>query len=307
MSEVFVEDNEIMRPWLQPFSEHRILAGFLRQKQVSQVHPAAVFWPADVADRVTALHGAVDRLSPRPEAGQCKLLPIEEPEALAVLQRASEMLPLGSNLPVSYSWVEISNLIALSAITDALTHEGCPPTDTLQALSEYSLLGSSPNLYLANGTLYSSVPFSVKPAEVGMQGDRLVLSYQLLLPVQPILVGYEHGRLYLLNNYGRVISALTRNIDRLLCLVYYGLDLADAHMGVHIGGVTENHFGQLVLSGEKPPMVKDFLDPSLSAPFSARPSFVTLSPILQVRNIQITPPNMSKFPLDVETTESATT
>ena len=301
--EVLDEKSELYDPWLQPYVEHRILAGFLTDEDVVKVQPASGRWPTDVSDRVRALHGAARNLPTRPEAGQCRLFPVEEPEALAVLQNASQMLPLGPGVPVSYSWVEISNLIATASIADALPRDNLVFNDAPLAMAEYSLLGPAPTLHLTpTGLLCCSSAVNIQTLPGELQGDRLIFGCRISLPARPILVGYEQERFYLLNQYGRVLQALIGNIDRLLCLVHYGLNLAAPHLGVRLidpksGAV--NHFGRGLLSCNKPPLVKDFLDPSLSAVFPARAPFFIVTPSIQANQVQFTAPPSAQLPLTI--------
>lgn len=303
MSDMLIEEQDTHGPWLQPYAEHRILAGFLREEDVRKVHPDAGSWPEEVSARVRALHGAARGLSPRPEAGQCRLSPVEEPEALAVLRMASQALPIGADMPVSYSWVEISNLIATASVADALPQEIAVFNSQPQPLAEYSLIGPPPT-YAAgpNGSLYFSSVIGLQSLNRVIEGDQLVLRYQLAQTMQPIVVGYEQGKFYLLNAYGRVLQALAGRVDKLLCLVHYGLDFTTPLMGVRVfnpkGGAI-NHFGPALLAGGSPPMVKDFLDPSLSTVFPTRSTFFIIMPTIQVHQVQFTPPSGAQLPLEI--------
>jgi len=303
MSDMLIEDQASRDPWLQPYAEHRILAGFLRDEDVLKVHPAAASWPEEVSARVRALHGAARGLAPRPEAGQCRLSPVEEPEALAVLRTASQALLIGPEMPVSYSWVEISNLIATASIADALHQEVAVFNSHPLPLAEYSLIGPPPT-YTAgpNGSLYFSSAVGLQPLYRGIEEDQLVLRYRLAQTVRPIVVGYEQGRFYLLNAYGRVLQALVGKVDKLLCLVHYGLDFTAPLMGVRLfdpkGGAV-NHFGHALLAGGSPPMVKDFLDPSLSAVFPTRSAFFMVMPTLQAHQVQFATPPSAQLPLEI--------
>lgn len=296
MLEVLPAETEQLKRWLAPYTEQRILAGFLRAEDVPKVHPAAAFWPEDVADRVRTLHQASRHLSARPQAGRCRLFPIEEPEALDVLQNVSIAQPLGPGSPVSYSWVEIENLIATVAIADPMPIE-VDFSGGAQALAQYSLLNAEPSFYSApGGAVFSTSPVNVKLAGRAMQADRLILNYQLSLRPQLIVVGYQEGRFYLLSGYGRVLRALESKVDRVLCLIHYGLDLQAPNMGVRLLDNSVNHFGRDVLISENAPMVKDFLDPSLSVVFPAKGSFFMISPLVHVQQVQTTPPQQFLSP-----------
>lgn len=310
MIEVTDEQLESHDPWLQPYAEHRILAGFLRAEDVVKVQPSCVGWPAEVAARVSALHGAARILPPRSEAGQCRLFPVEEPEALEVLQAASQLLSIGPESPVSYSWIEIRNLIATASIADAIPQGVSVSNSDLRSLAQFSLFGPPPTLQITSGgALYSSSPLNVRGLPGGLQGDRFIAGCQISLPPRPILVGYEQGRFYLLNEYGRVLQALVNNVDRLLCLVHYGLDFAHPLMGVRLfdqksGAV--NHFGRAALSGDAPPLVTDFLDSTLSATYPARTSFFMVLPSFHLHQVQVGPPPSEQLPLDVGISEQPT-
>lgn len=303
MSDILIGEQSPHDPWLQPYAEHRILAGFLRDEDVRKVHPAAAAWPEEVSARVRALHGAARSLAPRPEAGQCRVFPVEDPEALAVLQMASQALPIGPEIPISYSWVEISNLIATSSVADTLPQDVAVFNNHPQSLAEYSLIGPPPTYTAgANGSLYFSSAIGLQPLYRGIEEDQLVLRYQLAQTVRPIVVGYEQGKFYLLNAYGRVLHALVGKVDKLLCLVHYGLDFTAPLMGVRLfdpKGSAVNHFGHALLANGSPPMVKDFLDPSLSAAFPTRSSFFMVMPTIQAHQVQFTPPPSAQLPLEM--------
>lgn len=302
MEDVMAEDVQADTTWQQPYVEHRILAGFLRGEDIQKVQPAAAYWPAAISAQVHGLLGAAQKLPARPHAGQCRLYPVEEPEALGVLQMASQMLPIGADMPVSYSWVEISNLIATASVSGHIPQAPAVSNSDPQELAQYSLFGPPPT-YVAgpNGSLLFSSAVMVQPVSPTLEDDQLVIRYRLSPALQPIIVGYERGRFYLLNAYARVLQALISKVDKLLCLVHYGLDLATPGMGVKLfdpkNGVV-NHFGYALLSCDKPPMMTDFLDPSLSAVFPARPSFYMLLPSIQAHQFQFTTPATSQLPLE---------
>jgi hypothetical protein len=304
---VVMKKPEPRNLWLQPYAEHRILAGFLRAEDIQKVQPAAVNWPAEVSKRVDELLGAARNLSPRTEVGQCRIFPVEEPEALDVLQVASQLLPFGADFPVSYSWVEISNLIATASIAGSISQELAISDSNPQELAENSLTGpSSSYISCLDGSLYFSSPINIQPSSSGIEDNQVVLRYRISRVVQPIVVGYEQGRFYLLNAYSRVLSALIGKVDRLLCLVYYGLDLSSAQMGVKLfdsnnGAVAVNHFGCSLLSSDRPPMVTDFLDPSLSAIFPASDTFYMVTPSIQTQQIQFTTTTNAQLPLETST------
>ena len=288
--------------WAEPYAEQRILSGFLRAEDVPIVYPVAQYWPEHVAARVRALHGGAGTVGPRSEAGQCRIFPVEEPEALAVLQVASQTLPFGADVPVSYSWVEISNLIATASVADPLPQQCANFSNDLQSLAEYSLFGPMPILNFGpNGAVYSLSNLGLQLVYRNIEDGQLVLKYQFSQVAQPILVGYEQGRFFLLNAYGRVLQALIGNVERLLCLVYYGLDLTTAHMGVRVlnpqNGMV-NHFGPALLSGDRAPLVKDFLDPALSAVIPARSGFFIALPSVQVHQVSFTQPPSGLLPLN---------
>src|SRR5437764_195912 len=178
MIEVLVDqpEQESRDPWEESYGEYRILAGHLRAEDVAKVYPASQHWPEEVNNRVRALLGSAKSLPTRPEAGQCRILPVEELEALAILEGASLMLPFGPDVPVSYSWVEVSNLIATAAVSEPLPREVAVFNNTPQSLAQYSLFGAAPNYKFGpNGALYLSTGVNVQPIHRAIQGDQLVL------------------------------------------------------------------------------------------------------------------------------------
>ena len=290
MSEVPSLNSNPLKPWLIPYSEYRLLAGFLSAESVPKVHPPSEFWPEDVAARIHTVQAAAPHVKPRPEAGQCRLFPIEEPDALDVLQNVSTLLPIGTGAPVSYSWIEINSLIATMAIADPMPVEA--DFTGAQALAQYSLLGSEASFYLASGgPVFVNAPVNVKLVGRRIQRDQLILNYQLSLTPRLIVVGYHDRRFHLLTAYGRVLRAIKQKVDRLLCLIHYGLDLDAPNLGVRLLENSVNHFGRGVLEGDNPPLVRDFLDPTLSVVFPSRSSFFMISPLVHVQPVQTTPPS----------------
>lgn len=264
-------------PWIEPFAQSLILAGFLRPEDVPIVYPASRGWPEEVYARLLPLYGAGAGVSPRPSAGRCRLHPVEEPEALAVLHQMTQAFQVRAESPVSYAWVEIENLIASLSVSAPLPQQVIPFTKDPGHLAEYSLYGPPVVPVLGEGgsvyTLSAAAPVLVHQ---DIDDGLLVCRYQFARVPQPIIVGYEEGRFYLLTEYARVLQAMVGKVDRLLCLIHYGLDLGAAKVGLRglepPGGVA-NHFGRAVLSGDRPPMVKDFLDPSLAAAVPSRAAF----------------------------------
>jgi hypothetical protein len=282
-----------------PYAERRILAGFLRAGDLPIVHPPSCRWPESVAQRVCALNGTSGAVPDRPEAGQCRLRPVEEPEALMILRGASQQMPFGPNVPVSYSWVDIKNLIATSSVADPLPTHPVVLSDDPGALARYSLFGPSVLELRSDGMLYSQTNVGLQLAHSAIEGGALVLKYKMIFPPEPVLVGYEQGRFYLLTAYGRVIQALMAKVERLLCLVYYGLDLGLPNCGVRVltEGHTVNHFGSPLLSGGKPPLVRDFLDPSLTAVVPSRAEFFIGAPSFQLTAVTWPEPAGGALPL----------
>lgn len=271
--------------YTRPYVERRILSGFLKLGEVEVVYPAAREWPGEVAERVRALHGAAAGLSPRPDAGRCLISPVEEAEALAVLDPIARSMQLRPATTIDFGWVEISNLIAPSAVADPMS-DGAPLTnDDPKGLAEYSLYeGVGQPVIVDNVVLINSVPLTLAPAGIALAGNQFLVRYQIIRAVSPVIVGYEEGRCYLLTEYGRVLHALSQNIERLLCIVYYGLDLDQADFGIKFPeheGAALNHFGRTRLSAPAPPLVRDFLDPSVGVAFPSKGTFFSAQPSLQ--------------------------
>jgi hypothetical protein len=278
--------------WDEPYSERRVLAGFIDAESLRSVYSAANSWPEDLAARVTSLHGAGARLAPRPHAGQARVHPVEEREALEVLHPEAMQVQLHPTVPVNFAWVEVADLVTASAFTDPLPPSTTQAGEGVRGIARLSLFpaGPPPMIDQESGLLISSFPINITHLGSALQRDRLIVQYQLSLPMRPIVVGYEQGRYFLLNEHARVLYALGRNIDRLICLVYYGLDLTQPDMGIRLpglqGGVV-NHFGAELLSGEAPPLVRDFLDPGLSVAVPTRAAIFSAQSSLQTLGINI--------------------
>lgn len=288
--------------WLvEPYAERLILAGFLKPEEVATVYPLSRDWPMEVTGRVSALYGVGAHLGPREEAGRCQISVVEEPEVLEILDPASKLISAGPDAPFNFAWVEIGNLIAACAVTDPLPPPVSLSEDDLRTIAAYSLHALGGQLVVDNnGILLSPTPLNIKPAHMSLSGNILTVQYRVGHVVSPIIVGYEQGRCFLIAEYGRVIQALAQNIKRLVCLVYYGLDLSRADMGMKLqSGSADvfNHFGLDRLEGPHAPMVKDFLDPSLAAPIPSRAPIFASQPFLQSLQVSVEPVPQEGLPL----------
>lgn len=269
-----------------------ILAGFLSTDDLYRVYPQARSWPQELAANVASLFGRSQGLASRPEAGQVVIRPVEEPEALEVLHPEAQNLRFGAETPIGFAWVEIANLITPSAVTSPLPHPATLPADNPQEIALYSMYVSGPPPQVfPGGMLLSSFPLNVAFKGAGLVQGQLVVQYELSHPLRPIIVGYEQGRCYLLNAYGRVLHALNQGVGRLLCMVYYGLDLNALNLGVKLPwlqGAQINHFGAARLSeASAPPVIRDFLDPTLSAIVPTRAGLHAFQPSLQSLAINV--------------------
>lgn len=290
-------------PWAEPFAESRILTGFLRPEDVAVVYPASREWPEEVHARLRPLYGASVGLPPRPDAGRCRLHPVEEPEALAVLHQMTLSFQPPAESPVSYAWVEVENLIAPLAVASPLPRQVAVFNNDPTFLAAYSLYGPSPEpAFGPGGETYTHAPVKLRLAHQGVEDGFLVCRYQYVPVPQPIVVGCEAGRFYLLNEYGKVLQAMIGGVGRLLCLVHYSLDLGAAKMGlwgIEPPGGVANHFGRALLSGDCPPAVKDFLDNTLAAAVPSRAVFYITRPSVQTTAVNFTPVSPSdQLPLE---------
>lgn len=299
---MMAEEENITPPietpnWLgQPYAERRILAGFLNRGEVAVVYPHANEWSNDVTQRVAGLHGAANSLKPRKDAGICDILSIEEPEALQILDPIGRVIAAPLVASFSYSWVSIGSLIAVNAVADPFPPPVLLSNDDTRSLADYSVyehIGQpvfvSPTAVATTGAL------NVVPVQSAIRDSHLVVRYKLSKVVRPIIVGYQQGRCYLLKEYGRVLAAMAQGVNRLLCLVYYGLDLTQVDLGVrglHAQGLIAlgepiNHFGSERLDGVNVPLVRDFLDLELTAVVPSRAPLFIWQPTVQQLGIQL--------------------
>ena len=284
------------RNWLgQPYVERRILAGFLNPGEVDVVYPPSHEWPNHVAKEVASLLGAANSLKPRTDVGICHISDIEEPEALGVLDPIGRGIPAPPVAAFSCSWVKIKNLIAVSAVADPFPPSISLSNENAGGLAEYSLYEPVGPPVFVGTALATTGPVNVVPLQAQLKNGQLVVRYQFAKVVKPIIVGYEQGRCYLLKEYGRVLAAMAQGVDRLLCLVYYGLDLTQADLrvrGLHAQGLIGvgepiNHFGFERLSDANVPLVRDFLDSALTGVVPSRASLFIWQPTVQPLGIQL--------------------
>lgn len=275
----------------KPYAERRILAGFLNTGEIDRVYSDFQGWPPDVNDYVARLYGAANSLSSRPEAGVCEIENVSEPDALTQLDPIARGIALPLSGPCSYNWVKIQHLIAASAVAASIHPRVLPSNENVQSLANYSLYAPvSEPLFLSPTLIATDAPLDLRPIQAVLQNSRLTVHYQVSRTASPIIVGYENGRCYLLSGYGRVIAALATGIDRLLCLTYFGLDLMQPSFGIRLQGPLNlqkvNHFGSDRLTSSAPPLVRDFLDLTLTAVVPARASLFLCEPAMQMTAIQ---------------------
>lgn len=288
--------------WLgQPYAERKILAGFLNPGEVEVVYPNSSEWPPDVSERVMALLGAANAIGTRDGVGVCDISNVDESEALKVLLPVGKAIAAHPVAAFSYSWVDINNLIAAAAVADPLPPPVALSNNDAGSLANYSLYENiGPPIFLGSA-LATTGPINVLPLKAELRNGQLVVQYQVSKTIRPIIVGYERGRCYLLKEYGRVLAAMAQGVNRLLCLVYYGLDLSKVDMNIKglnplIGSEEPvNHFGAERLGGTQAPLVRDFLDPALTATIPSRASVFICEPSVQILAVQFEA--MAKGPL----------
>lgn len=290
----------------RPNAEERILAGFLTSEDLKVLCPAFRLWPAGSRDRVARRLGAAASLAARPEAGRGQLTSIYEPEALPYATTLGQMLPSSPSAPVSIEWVEIRDLIAVRATTGPIA-EVLPVPGDLRARARYSIYGSPLEIMLRNQSwIVGSAPMTISltGASLGARETEeavtITCQYRLQPLPTPIVVGLESGKLFLLNEYGRVIQALRSGLTRLVCLVYYGLNLDQPDLGLRLAGLDDppvNHFGRERVIAPTAPLVRDFADPKLSAAVPARDRLFAFAIQPQGSELTATPPISIPFPL----------
>src|SRR5258705_9740778 len=158
------------RNWLcQPYAERRLLARFLNRGEVELVYPPSSEWPSDVTSLVAALNGVAHSLQPRAEAGICRISNIEEPEALKVLHPIGRGVLAPPVASFSYSWVEIKNLIAVSAVADPFPPRVSLSNDDLPSLAEYSLYEPIGEPVFVGSALATAGPVNFVPLQAALR------------------------------------------------------------------------------------------------------------------------------------------
>lgn len=275
----------------RPYAERRILAGFLNRGEEAVVYPYSSEWSAEVAERVAAIQGKGNTLPPSPNAGVCDIANVEEPEALKVIDRWARSIGAPLFATFSYCWVSLENLIAAAAVMDPLPSAEAIDQDDPRSLGDYSLyVNVDPLIPAGQATFATNGPISAALVQAVITDSHLVVSYKLSKVPRPIIVGYEEGRCYLLTEYGRVIAALAAGVKRLLCLMYFGLDLTQRDMairgldatGLVAKGDPLNHFGRTRLTSERPPLVQDFLNEDLTVRMPSRGTVFIFEPSVQI-------------------------
>jgi hypothetical protein len=293
--------------WLaQPYTERYILAGFLNADEASLVYASASQWPDHIREEIRARYGAGTSLPPRPDAGICEISIVEESDALSVLHPVARVISAPAIASFSYSWVTIQNLIATSAIADPLPQTVAPFDETPSFLAKYSLYRDIGRPIFISETSFATIgPINIQPAQAAITEGQLVVRYKLSNVIAPIIVGWEQDYCYLLKGYGRVLKAMTQGVKRLLCLVYYGLDLTKPDMnvrglntqGLFNIGEPVNHFGPERLKGMTRPLVRDFLDSALAVNFPSRADIFIHDPSVQSLGIQFNDIGLNSLPL----------
>lgn len=290
--------------WLgQPYAERKILAGFLNPGEVEVVYPNSSEWSPDVSERVMGLLGAANSVGPRDSVGVCDISNVDDTEALRVLHSVGRAIAAPPVASFSYSWVNIDNLIAVGAVADPIPPPVSLSNNDVRSLADYSLYENiGPPIFLGSA-LATTGPVNVLPLKAEIRNGQLVVHYQISKTIRPIIVGYEQGRCYLLKEYGRVLGAMAQGVNRLLCLVYYGLDLSKVDMNIKglnpLIGPDEpvNHFGAERIGGTQAPLVRDFLDAALTATIPSRASVFICEPSVQILAVQFEAAAKGPLPL----------
>jgi hypothetical protein len=249
------------------FAEGRILAGFLNE-QTASVIPEFVQAPA-ANQKLVRDKFAAAQSSARPKAPHPRFRHVDEPEAIASLQRVSSRCggPLALSNLVGFEWVEISGIIAGKHVAAPMPLSGRFPTANaaIVQVANYCLAGNM----IVVGEDLSIVKTSdgvivVSPEKLrlhptphpnlGPQGGLLV-EYLLDREPSPISLLCIDDRVIAVRHLERLVTLREAGFKEALCLVHYGYgtEALELLQNVDLSAATS----------DCPPYIGDFSDDQL--------------------------------------------
>jgi hypothetical protein len=269
---------------LRPFVLAKALPGFMTENTVSQHMPAAGAFGSELQKEIHVRLGKGFDLPPDPTAGRPRFERVSERPVIALLQQYSGNIqppPATINL-VGFEWVEIAPLIAGRLITGKLPgQDQTPDPGDIESIARYCLyaivnppggqevkLEGTPQ----GATISFPCPAKLQLAYAGVDNGQFVFRYLLNPLPAAIRVLVADRRAVALTGLGRLLVLRQLGIERALCLVSYGYGLNTIRYMPTIPAD--------LLNSDRPPLIRDFDEDSLSLTVPIRPS-------ITVCNIQV--------------------
>lgn len=271
-------------PLLRPFDEAWVLAGFLDADTVRTHLRGYDALPGAVQQQLVGLFGAAAGMAADPVAGRARFHRVSEPNVLRLLRSlVPELQPATHNL-VGFEWVEIAPIIAGQFATGRRPHqEDLPDPANPESLARFCLFaaGEHTGFRLLNSggrpALVSSAAITAQLVDGTLEGDVVTLRYQLTALPAPIRVMVASGRTIALTGIERLAALHSTGIERALCLVHYGY-------GIGMLGSLPRVPAD-VLQGNRPPLVRDLLDPGLATAIPIRAAATICAFQVQTTNL----------------------
>jgi hypothetical protein len=254
---------------LRPFVEGHALAGFMTTETIRTFIPTFDGLPRTFQTALQERLGASTDLDLAATVGKPRLFRIEEREVLGFLTEVAQVVPAGLENLLGFEWVEIKNIVAGHLVTKPIV----PGTDLITGptplqLAQYCMLsfgdGSVPIEVRREPRprLVSNAAMNVTLVDVQLADSQFALVYKLSPILAPIQLLVIDNQVIAIRGLEKLVRIAERGIDHALCLVSYGYGTSAL--------TSLPSTPSELLGAQRPPLISDFLNPSLTAPVPAR-------------------------------------
>lgn len=257
-------------PQRRAYQEALALVGYLTADSAEAHLPYFRTLPDWALDQVNKRLGACAEM---PERGLSKpsFRRIDEPDVLQLVREVSSRIPATLNNLTGFEWVEIDRLVAGHYVTGALPavreSPNLAPLDVAKfCLLSYTDVVSLPRTEITvsgqEANVLSDGAVGLGAAELDLEGRTLVLRYHIGPVLRPVRALSVDDQLVALTGLGRLAILRRLGVLHALAVISYGYGM-DALQ--HFPSVPYD-----VIASNRPPLVRDFLDASVSTAIPVR-------------------------------------
>ena len=262
----------VVSPLDRPYGIGRFLAGFADSALLHDLIPTFPFQSPNARQQIEARLGRGAAAAPVSTAGRPGFERVSEDAVVAFLSGVAQALAATEPASVvnlgAFEWVEIAPLIAGHLLTGGMPNpeQGVLVEDDLAA-ARFCMLSYSQQTQMvarADGevSLTTPLPHEVVPHNFGFENGILTIQYSVRPRLDPIRVWSVDGVAIALTGLGRLTWLLERGYKRALCAVSYGY-------GTDVLGRLPT-VPESILRAPRPPVMRDFLDDTLSVAVAVR-------------------------------------